>query len=219
VAFGIAVAAGAVAAGVAVGATVGVAAGAAGVGVAAGVAVAAGVSVAAGMAVAAGVAVAAGGAVAASAGVTASVGVATGDAVSEGGVAVADPNVTTRSGGCADSRLPKLMAVALLSVSARLTSPFPATREVTFTLTVEPAVTGPEATEAVPKAGALEAVVLVSLHVVLETACAEMPAPFVELAYSLSTAWLIVPLEPLMSKRRYATARGEPSTRRVAVVP
>jgi hypothetical protein len=176
--------------------------GGADVAVGAGVAVAAGGSIGATAAVGADMSEAEGATVAVATALGVAEGAIVGVCVGGGGGVTAVPKVTARSGGCADSRLPRLIAVALLSVTARLTSPLPVTSEVTFTLTVAPAATGPEATDAVPIAGAFEALVFVSLQVVLETAWTEMPALLAELAYSLRTAWPTGAPAALRSKRR-----------------
>jgi hypothetical protein len=142
---------------VAVGAEVGAAVGAA-VGAEVGAAVGAevGASVAVGDGVAVGVDVAVGLAVGWAEGVPVGVG--------------NEPKMITSMGEFADSLLPKLTAVPLLPVTARLTRPWPVMSDVTFTLTVAPAATGPEVTEAAPKAGAFVAVVFVSLQVLTATA-------------------------------------------------
>jgi len=101
-----------------------------------------------------GEAVAVGGAV--GAGVRLVVAVGAGLAVGAGvgvevGAGVAVETVTTSTGGWLDSRLPRLTAVAPLSVRARLTSPCPPTRELTSMLTVAPAVSGPVVGQHVPR--------------------------------------------------------------------
>lgn len=100
-------------------------------------------------------------------GVGVGVGVAVGLAVAVG---VAATTVRTRTGGCEDSRLARLIWVVLLSVRAKLTRPRPPTSDVTSTLRVLPAARGPDDTRAAAMAGAFVAVVAVSLHVVLATA-------------------------------------------------
>jgi hypothetical protein len=86
-------------------------------------------------------------------GVAVSVGSGVGDGVADGeGVAAS----TISSGGVADSRLPRLSAVALVVVSTRLTGPFPPTSGVTSTSYHVPPMTGPLAPVAVGEyAGAL----------------------------------------------------------------
>jgi hypothetical protein len=81
------------------------------------------------------------------------VGVGVGVAV---GVGVGVPVSTIRDGGVADSRLPKLSAVALVVVSARLIGPSPVTSGVTSISYQVPATTGPDELVAAECAGEFE---------------------------------------------------------------
>lgn len=69
------------------------------------------------------------------------------------------------------SRLARLIAVLLLSVSAKLNDPFPATSEVTSTDVHVPPLTAPDELIALPMAGALPYVMAVSPHVLFATPC------------------------------------------------
>jgi hypothetical protein len=140
-----------------------------GLGAGVGLAVGLGVGLAVGTAVGLGVRVGVGVAV----GVGAAVG-SEGNGVTLASDGVADAEapaatVTASTGGWADSRLARLIEVALLSVRARLTRVVPETSEATWMLVVAPAATGPLDIVFGPIAGAVAYVRLDSLQLELET--------------------------------------------------